>query len=124
MRERRRDQRHFREISLERWLATVAHQAGISELVLTDSRGLLIASSTNDEIVEEVAVAGRLLADHELPEREDPSNDANSMVARKIETSDEPVFLCAVGELERSREGVAMATQGVIRILEQGRKAA
>jgi hypothetical protein len=124
MRERRIDQRHFREISLERWLTKVVQQAGISRLVLTDNRGLLIASSSNDELVEYVAVAGRILADWELPESKDPRNAANSLVARKIETLDEPVFICAVGELERGREGVRMASQGVVRILEQGRMAA
>jgi hypothetical protein len=116
MEERRRRRSEFRGNALDLWLRSVSSRCGLEGLVLSDDRGLLVASNLERNEAEEVAVAGRLLA--AMQEKGARLSPRLPLAAAAQEYGEERLCLCALGERNRGQQGLAMAWPGVQRILD------
>jgi hypothetical protein len=116
-RERRRKRSSYTCLSLQYWLNAVAQRKRLMAIVLADSAGLLVASSFKGPEAEELAAMAPLLADAGHPDAPLEAVPEMPMAIQKMHVDRTSLFLCAVGEQHRSREGLQLAAGGVQRIL-------
>jgi hypothetical protein len=105
--ERRSDERRNRDHSLTRWLDAVATKTGVTDLVVADSRGLLVAASREHDATARIAAVGSTL----------PSSVTDALAVLRIRAPEDGLRLCATGEMTSRLEGLLMAEPGVVRIL-------
>jgi len=114
--ERRRKRSSFAGLALQYWLNSIAQKKHLFALVVSDSAGLLIASSLHGPEAEELAAVAPLLARPgengvQLEHPEIP------VVIHKLQVDRSSLYLCAVGDRARGRESIRLAASGVRRIL-------
>jgi hypothetical protein len=115
--ERRRKRSSFSGLALQYWLAAIAQRDRLFALVVADSAGLLVAASMKGPEAEELAAIAPLLV---RPMSDGPSGSDHPrvpMVIRKMRLDQASLFLCAVGNQEKSQTSLRMAEDGVRRIL-------
>ena len=116
--ERRRKRSSFAGLSLQYWLNAVAQQKRLFALVLADSAGLLIGASMTGPEAEELAAVAPLLARPNNAECNPmPERNKIPVVVQPMRLDHASLFLCAVGDRERGKEGIRLAASGVRRIL-------
>jgi hypothetical protein len=114
--ERRRKRSSFAGLALQYWLNAIAQKKRLFALVVSDSAGLLIASSLHGPEAEELAAIAPLLGrsgeDGMQLDRPDIP-----VVVHKLQVDHSSLYLCAVGDRARGQESVRLAAGGVRRIL-------
>lgn len=115
--ERRRKRSSYTCLSLQYWLNAVAQRKRLMALVLADSAGLLVASSFRGPEAEELAAMAPLLANPGHPTAPLDSVPEMPLAIKPMCIDRTSLFLCAVGEQHRSKEGLNLAAGGVQRIL-------
>jgi len=119
--ERRRKRSSYSGLALQYWLTAIAQRKRLFALVVADSAGLLIASNLPGPEAEELAAVAPLLArpgeaecnSDLVPDRQEKI----PIVIEKMLLDRSSLYLCAVGDKERSRESLRLAEGGVRRIL-------
>jgi hypothetical protein len=115
--ERRRKRSSYTGLSLQYWLSSMAREERLFALVLADAAGLLVASSLAGPEAEELAAVAPLLArptDAGLVEGE---RGEIPVSIRRMHFERCSLYLCAVGDRQRSRRCLRLAEGGVRRIL-------
>jgi len=116
--ERRRKRSSYSQLALQYYLSSVAQRQKLFALVLADSAGLLVASSLQGPEAEELAAVAPLLArPDEAGDQAVAERNQIPVVIRRMPVAKSSLLLCAVGEKDRSVEGIAQAAGGVSRIL-------
>jgi hypothetical protein len=117
LRERRRHRAETTEKALDLSLCAAARTARVAGVVLSDSRGLLVASSIKGPAADLLAAAGaQLAASGKAPEFAGPRL-ASRMVARHVRVDRQVLCLCAAGEPSDARAALRLADAAVRRIL-------
>lgn len=116
-RERRRKRSSFTALALQYWLNAVAQRNKLMALVLADSAGLLVAASFRGPEAEELAALAPLVASpgRQLAALEEAPS--LPMEIRPMSIDRASLYLCAVGDLTRTGDGLRIAEGGVQRIL-------
>ena len=114
--ERRRKRSSFAGLALQYWLSSIVQKKRLFALVVSDSAGLLIASSLHGPEAEELAAVAPLLG---RPGEDGVQLDRPDipMVVHKLEVDRSSLYLCAVGDRIRGKESIRLAASGVRRIL-------
>jgi len=116
-RERRRKRSSFTALALQYWLNAVAQRKKLMALVLADSAGLLVAASFRGPEAEELAALAPLLARPGQPLAALEEAPSLPLEIRPMHIERASLYLCAVGDLTRTGDGLRVAETGVHRIL-------
>jgi len=87
-------------------------------IVLADSAGLLVAASFQGPEAEELAALSPLLARSGQPGAALEALPALPMEIRPMQVDQASLYLCAVGDLSQTGDGLRLAEGGVQRILD------
>ncbi len=117
--ERRRKRSSYSRLALQYWLSSVASQQRLFALVLADAAGLLVASSLGGPEAEELAAVAPLLARPNEAGRCPAERPDIPVLIQKLSFDEASLFLCAVGDRQRSRRSLKLAEGGVRRILDE-----
>ena len=115
--ERRRKRSNFAGLALQYWLTTIARQKGVFGIVVADSAGLLVASSLKGPVAEELAAIAPLM------DRSTGQPTVRTKLAKvpimihRVMIDRSLLYVCAIGEGNRSEDSVRLACGGVKRIL-------
>ncbi len=115
--ERRRKRSSYTGLALQYWLYSIAQRKRLFALVLADSAGLLVAASFHGPEAEELAAVAPLLSRPTETGQVGRDRSRIPMVIQRLPVDRASLYLCAVGDRERSRDGVRLAADGVQRIL-------
>jgi hypothetical protein len=115
--ERRRKRSSYTALALQYWLCSIAQRKRLFALVLADSAGLLVAASFHGPEAEELAAVAPLLARPADSGQASHDRSRIPIVIHRLPVDHASLFLCAVGDRERSRDGIRLAADGVHRIL-------
>jgi hypothetical protein len=115
--ERRRKRSNYAGLALQYYLASVARQKQLFALVVADPSGLLVASSFRGPEAEELAAVAPLIARPDEGGESVQERGEIPIVIHKLSVEHASLFLCAVGDKERSRQGLRTVAGGVRRIL-------
>jgi len=117
-RERRRKRSSYVGLALQYWLSSVAQRKRLMALVVADSAGLLVAASFQGPEAEELAALAPLLARPGQPGA--PLDEAPElpMEIRQMQVDCSSLYLCAIGDLRSTSDGLRLAESGIQRILQ------
>lgn len=118
--ERRRKRSTYKALALQYWMASVARRNRVVAMILADTSGLLVAGSMKGPEAEELAAVAPLL----MRENEQGETVADRhrlpMSIDRLDVAGNSLYLCAVGEGERCRQGIGQVRNGIERILDEG----